>query len=159
MTKLRSGEANCSTSATGIHWSVARSIRLGESLRSSRRTVSGSGEALLQIPRPVPIRCDFHGVVSLSRRVLEKVGNSTFVAPVFSRLDARAGGRFLHAFPSCDCFLRRIQLSCIYFCVSFPAVSFAQRLGEAQGITVLSTFMDYCAIHLYFIRGLLCHPP
>ena len=35
-------------------------------------------------------------------------GNSTFVAPVFSRFDARAGGRFLPASTSCDCFLRKI---------------------------------------------------
>jgi hypothetical protein len=33
-----------------------------------------------------------------------EIGNSTFVAPVFSRLDARAGG----AFPSRDCFLLKI---------------------------------------------------
>ncbi len=84
------------------------------------------------------------------------LGNSTFVAHVFSRLDARSGPERLS--PSCDCFLRKIQLSCIYFCVSFPAVSFAQRLGEAQGITVLSTFMDYCAIHLYFISATTPRP-
>ena len=38
----------------------------------------------------------------------------------------------LPAFPSCDCFLRKIQLSCIYFCVSFPEVSFAQQIADER---------------------------
>ena len=37
-------------------------------------------------------------------------GNSTFVAAVFSRLNAATvtGSCLLPAFPSCDCFLRKI---------------------------------------------------
>ncbi len=64
-----------------------------------------------QQPRLVDTGNDSFEVVEVSVTILTspKDGNSTFVASVLIRLDARRGeGRFLRAFPSRDCFLRKI---------------------------------------------------
>ena len=65
------------------------------------------------------------------RSIRPRNGNSTFVTPILSRLDARIGVSvcLLSASPSCDCFLRRILESCIYFCVYFPGAGCLTVVG------------------------------
>ena len=86
-------------------------------------------EAMFALPEPLIEVGVLDDVSAALRRAFDEnerkfdgyggTGNSTFVASIFIRLNARTGtgSCLLPVSPSCDCFLRRILNSCIYFCV------------------------------------------